>query len=63
MKLTRKQELLLIDIGLATLVNNLSKPTPIKKENGGAKKRKWSKERHKKYAETMAKKWNKKENK
>jgi hypothetical protein len=59
--MNRKHELFLINLGLETLLERVTvkpKPTVEKKP----KKAKWSKARHKKYAETMAKKWGKKNN-
>jgi hypothetical protein len=51
MKLNRKQELKLIDLGLQSLINGLitTKSTD--------KCRKWTKNQHKKFAASMAKKW------
>lgn len=65
MKLTRKQELYLIDLGLSQVIDNLmghvkSKRTPWNKgirKNGLKKARKWTKEQRAKYAETMKRKW------
>jgi hypothetical protein len=55
LKLSRKQELQLIDLGLQKLIESLS-PKPIKSEPK-PKTRKWSKAQRKKHAETMAQKW------
>lgn len=55
MKLTRKQELYLIDLGLSTLIDRsipVTKAKPIVE-----KKSSWSAERRKKFSETMKKKW------
>ena len=54
--MTRQQELQLIELGLDTLLGKIKTKRKYKKHNG---KIKWSKERHKKYAETMAKRWGK----
>lgn len=61
MKLTRKQELYLIDLGLETLLSKLVVPrkSTVIPWNKGKKGLKWSKERHAKYAKTMEKKWGK----
>lgn len=65
-KLTRAQELHLIAVGLNTLLEGVAAPKKQHKApwNKGKKiskslKRKWSAEQHRKYAETMKKKWGK----
>lgn len=61
MKLTRKQELLLIDLGLRWVLENL--PTSVVAKDGEilkkkvSHKRKWSPEQHKKFSRTMKKVW------
>jgi hypothetical protein len=53
--MNRKHELFLINLGLETLLERVSsKPKVTVVKN---RKAKWSKAQHKKYAETMAKKW------
>ena len=57
MKLTRKHELFLIDIGLRQVIDNLlSKPKKVKP----AKKigRKWTKAQRDKFTQSMKEKWN-----
>jgi hypothetical protein len=58
MKLTRKQELALIEFGMGQLLNQLI-PIKIKKDKAPSK-RTWSDARRKKFAKTMAKVWAKK---
>ena len=60
--MNRKQELYLIQLGLETLLNKVIAPPKPKKEKK-FRKAKWTKAQHKKYAETMAKKWGKKHDK
>lgn len=57
MKLTRAQEKYLIEIGLQSLLDNIIKPARLQKKVVKKKGNKWSAARHKKYAETMAQKW------
>lgn len=67
MNLTRKQELLLIDLGLRWLLEHLPSnvvssdgeilPKEKKVSKPKRKKRKWSPEQHKKFARTMKKIW------
>ncbi len=63
-KLSRKQELYLISVGLDTLLSNIGVSTGTKKFvpwNKGLKtakkKRGWTAERRKRFSETMRKKW------
>lgn len=74
MNLTRKQELVLIDLGLRWLLEHLPSdviradgeilPTENKKvQKPKRKKRKWSPEQHKKFAETMKKVWERRKKK
>lgn len=56
-KLTRKQELQLIDIGLQKLLEDslkIRKPTKTTTKKSG-----WSKSQHEKFSKTMARKWSK----
>jgi hypothetical protein len=55
-KLTRKQELHLIGIGLSAILDNLSGPRTTKKSSG----KKWTPEQRKKFAATMTSKFGKK---
>jgi len=59
MKLTRQQELVLINIGLSHVLNGLVKPTTkkVSKKKPKSTKRKWSETQRKKFAKTMAKVW------
>lgn len=67
MNLTRKQELVLIDLGLRWLLEHLPQnvvasdgeilPKKKKVSKVKRKKRKWSPEQHKKFANTMKKVW------
>lgn len=57
LKLTRKQELRLIDIGLATVIDKLLVVKPEKKSGRGGKK--WSPEQKRKFKATMKKKYGK----
>jgi hypothetical protein len=62
MKLTRQQELSLIDLGLKSLLDGLDAPKvrePYKKRpwNKGKKIGRWTTERRRKFSETMKKKW------
>lgn len=64
LKLTKKQEQALVNLGLETLLNGATQTVPARIPWNKGKKmrktsRKWSKEQHKKYAETMARKWGK----
>jgi hypothetical protein len=70
MKFTRTQELALIDLGLKSLLDNLSPISnkkrgsyKIKKQawNKDKKIRIWTKEQRKKFSETMKKKWTNKD--
>ena len=56
--MNRKQELYLIQLGLETLLDRVTKPKKVEKKK--FRKAKWTPAQHKKYAETMAKKWGKK---
>lgn len=65
LKLTKKQEAALVNLGLNTLLNSATTERASvvhkKKDNRPRKtSRKWSKAQHKKYAETMARKWDSK---
>ncbi len=62
MKLTRQQELSLIDFGMAQLLAQLVTPkgTDTKKAQTRKKKRKWSKAQRDKFAKTMAATWKRK---
>lgn len=60
MKLTRKQELALINFGMAQLLNNLTGETDTKPAPKRAKKRKWSKAQRMKFAKSMAAVWKRK---
>jgi len=59
MKLTRKQELALIDIGLKTLLNGLVSNEYPKRSVSKPKRRKrqWTEAQRKKFSATMRKKW------
>ena len=58
MKLTRKHELLLIDLGMRQVLDNLlPKPKAKKKVATKTIGRKWTKAQRKKFAESMKKKW------
>ena len=59
MKMNRKHELFLINLGLEALLERSlpTKKVVVVKEK--VKSRKWSQARHKKFAETMAKKFGK----
>jgi len=58
----RSHELFLINLGLETLLEKaVGKPVAKVKKPGKPKGKKWTKAQHKKYAETMAKKWGKKQ--
>lgn len=62
MKLTRAQELALIEFGMAQLLAQLVTPkgTDTKKAQPRKKKRKWSKEQRQKFAKSMAAVWKRK---
>lgn len=63
MKLNRKQELALIDFGMAQLLSQITGETDTKKAHSRKKdKRKssWTKERRAKFAKTMAATWKRK---
>lgn len=53
--MTRDQELILIELGLDTLIASVKT-----KKRKSKKGRKWSKQQHKKFADSMKKTWNKK---
>lgn len=56
MKFTRKQELVLIELGLKALLNGMvEKPTQSK-----TKGRRWTKTQRAKFSASMQKKWNEK---
>ena len=60
MKLTRKQELALIDLGFQQLLDGIGKRGPYKKnpvDDKGRYSHKWSAERRAKFSETMKRKW------
>lgn len=60
MKLTRSQELILIDRGLKSLLESLVEKRVVKKnpvDKKGKYSLRWSTERRKKFSETMKKKW------
>jgi hypothetical protein len=58
MKLTRQQELALIQIGLNSVLNGLiSKPKNPRSKSRKTKKRQWSDAQRKKFAKTMAQVW------
>jgi hypothetical protein len=62
LKLNRKQELALINLGFQKLLDTLvvTKSKSVKKHipwNKGKKTRKWTKAQRAKYAETMRQKW------
>lgn len=61
MKLNRQQEMALANYGLQILLENIApaKPTRVVKKKS-VKKSSWSTARRKKFAATMARKWNKK---
>jgi len=62
--MNRKHELFLINLGLETLLERMStkvKPKVQVKPKKKFREAKWTKAQHKKYAETMAKKWGKKQ--
>ena len=62
-KLNRKTELYLIDLGLAQVLSNLIKSTSFKKKgpwNKGKKGLKWTAARRAKFLHTVKKKWAKK---
>jgi hypothetical protein len=54
MKLTRKMELYLINLGMTHLLESLIRPKK------GIKKSAWTEARRRKFSDTMKKKWNKK---
>ena len=58
--MNRKHELYLINLGLETLLERVSTKHTIAKKNG-KKKGKWTKKQHKKFAETMSRKFSKKQ--
>lgn len=58
--MTRKHELFLINLGLETLLDRVLVKHTVAKKNG-KKKNKWTKKQHQKFAETMSKKFNKKQ--
>jgi hypothetical protein len=61
MKLTRAQELALIEFGMAQLLSQLTGGTDTKKaQKKRTKKRKWSKEQRQKFARSMAAVWKRK---
>jgi hypothetical protein len=62
MKLTRAQELALIEFGMAQLLNQLTGGggTDTKKAQPRKKKRKWSKQQRMRFAKTMAAVWKRK---
>jgi hypothetical protein len=57
----RSHELFLINLGLEALLEKATAKPVVKKVEKKSKKKKWTKAQHKKYAETMAKKWGKKQ--
>lgn len=68
MKLTRKQELALIDLGLKAVLRNYFDNVPVERGpyrksekrspwNKGTTGKKWSKAQHAKFSETMKAKW------
>ena len=61
LKLSRKQELALIDLGLNALIDKLSaspKPKSVKVTTPkSTNKKRWTKERRARFAETMARKF------
>jgi hypothetical protein len=57
--MNRKHELFLINLGLETLLDRSVPQKKVVVKEKKVNKRKWSKERHKKFAETMAKKFKK----
>jgi hypothetical protein len=70
LKLNRKQELALINLGFQKLLDSLvpHKIKTVKKSsripwNKGKKTRKWTKAQREKYAETMRQKWGDRKNK
>ena len=56
MKFTKKQELVLIGIGLSTVLSGLVTPAK-KKKKAVTQKPVWSVARRKKFSQTMKKKW------
>jgi len=59
--MTKSLELELMKLGLKTLLKKFQNQTVVKHQISN--KRKWSKERHKKFAKSMAKTWGKKRDK
>lgn len=57
--MNRKHELYLINLGLETLLDRVSHKRIVAKKNG-KRKGKWTKKQHKKFAETMSRKFGKK---
>jgi hypothetical protein len=58
LKLTRKQELQLIDLGLEKLLERtLSTSKSVKMKNNEPKKRKWTNAQRRAFSLTMKKKW------
>ena len=57
--MTRKQELFLIELGLQTLIDKVTKRSEekLKQSEPKPKKRRWSKAQHEKFAKSMAKVW------
>lgn len=55
--MTRKQELYLIKIGLETVLDKLIQESQPKPKPQTKKQRKWSKEQHRKFADSMKKVW------
>ena len=61
MNLTRQQELKLIELGLTTLINQLTgKEKPKVKRASKKKVRRWSKQQREKFTKTMKNVWRKK---
>ena len=59
LKLTRKQELALIDLGLQKVIDSLtvSKPKSAPRETPKPKTRRWTTAQRKKFQKSMKKKW------